>query len=303
MVDLQLAAEALEGAGLIPVSQQFCWNQQSWLYQKQRRLKASTRERQWPSSADGSTPSRGSQPTSQNERRAFLSDTGRVERRRGRCLSHASLEGTERGGSDGASAGISRWRGSAAASLASLAPTAPEAPTPPEGNAVLEATERVGVLLLNLGGPESLDDVQPFLYNLFADPVSVPIFLLVVQRTDFLVHRISPRTFLHQSSSRVSFLARYILAFAHCLRGGSGHSCVCPVHERWHRLRTFYVRKHSLSQHVQAFIFQAKSHINSGCRTLIAVLLRMSSLFCRTSSACLAISAFCNARWHSSFLL
>ena len=29
--------------------------------------------------------------------------------------------------------------------------------------------ERVGVLLMNLGGPETLDDVQPFLYNLFAD--------------------------------------------------------------------------------------------------------------------------------------
>jgi len=29
---------------------------------------------------------------------------------------------------------------------------------------------KMGVLLLNLGGPESLDDVQPFLYNLFADP-------------------------------------------------------------------------------------------------------------------------------------
>jgi protoheme ferro-lyase len=28
----------------------------------------------------------------------------------------------------------------------------------------------VGVLLLNLGGPDTLDDVQPFLYNLFADP-------------------------------------------------------------------------------------------------------------------------------------
>lgn len=27
-----------------------------------------------------------------------------------------------------------------------------------------------GVLLLNLGGPESLEDVRPFLYNLFADP-------------------------------------------------------------------------------------------------------------------------------------
>ena len=32
------------------------------------------------------------------------------------------------------------------------------------------AGERVGVLLLNLGGPETLEDVQPFLYNLFADP-------------------------------------------------------------------------------------------------------------------------------------
>ncbi len=29
---------------------------------------------------------------------------------------------------------------------------------------------RVGVLLLNLGGPEKLSDVRPFLYNLFSDP-------------------------------------------------------------------------------------------------------------------------------------
>lgn len=29
---------------------------------------------------------------------------------------------------------------------------------------------KTGVLLLNLGGPECLDDVKPFLYNLFADP-------------------------------------------------------------------------------------------------------------------------------------
>ncbi|KAK1411329.1 hypothetical protein QVD17_37877 [Tagetes erecta] len=29
---------------------------------------------------------------------------------------------------------------------------------------------KIGVLLLNLGGPETLDDVQPFLFNLFADP-------------------------------------------------------------------------------------------------------------------------------------
>jgi len=30
--------------------------------------------------------------------------------------------------------------------------------------------ERIGVLLFNLGGPETLEDVRPFLYNLFADP-------------------------------------------------------------------------------------------------------------------------------------
>ncbi len=33
----------------------------------------------------------------------------------------------------------------------------------------LPPEEKVGVLLLNLGGPETLDDVEPFLYNLFAD--------------------------------------------------------------------------------------------------------------------------------------
>ncbi len=30
--------------------------------------------------------------------------------------------------------------------------------------------ERVGVLLFNLGGPDTLEDVRPFLFNLFADP-------------------------------------------------------------------------------------------------------------------------------------
>lgn len=30
--------------------------------------------------------------------------------------------------------------------------------------------ERIGVLLFNLGGPETLDEVRPFLFNLFSDP-------------------------------------------------------------------------------------------------------------------------------------
>lgn len=44
--------------------------------------------------------------------------------------------------------------------------------------------ERVGVLLLNLGGPECLDDVQPFLYNLFADPdiIRLPAAVSFLQR-------------------------------------------------------------------------------------------------------------------------
>ena len=43
--------------------------------------------------------------------------------------------------------------------------------------------ERVGVLLLNLGGPECLEDVQPFLYNLFADPdiIRLPSLLRFLQ--------------------------------------------------------------------------------------------------------------------------
>ena len=30
--------------------------------------------------------------------------------------------------------------------------------------------DKVGVLLMNLGGPERINDVGPFLYNLFSDP-------------------------------------------------------------------------------------------------------------------------------------
>ncbi|CAN1209590.1 ferrochelatase [Tumidithrix helvetica PCC 7403] len=34
---------------------------------------------------------------------------------------------------------------------------------------------RIGVLLLNLGGPDKLEDVRPFLYNLFSDPEIIRI--------------------------------------------------------------------------------------------------------------------------------
>lgn len=41
---------------------------------------------------------------------------------------------------------------------------------------------RVGVLLLNLGGPESLDDVRPFLFNLFSDPEIIRLPFVWLQK-------------------------------------------------------------------------------------------------------------------------
>ncbi len=39
----------------------------------------------------------------------------------------------------------------------------------------VEPGENVGVVLLNLGGPERIEDIQPFLYNLFMDPAIIDI--------------------------------------------------------------------------------------------------------------------------------
>ncbi|KAL5558758.1 hypothetical protein UlMin_034969 [Ulmus minor] len=59
----------------------------------------------------------------------------------------------------------------------------------PYGGTVIEShvevvEEKVGVLLLNLGGPETLNDVQPFLFNLFADPdiIRLPRLFQFLQR-------------------------------------------------------------------------------------------------------------------------
>ncbi|KAK5830094.1 hypothetical protein PVK06_013888 [Gossypium arboreum] len=46
------------------------------------------------------------------------------------------------------------------------------------------AIEKLGVLLVNIGGPENLNDVQPFLCNLFADPdvIRLPKLFKFLQR-------------------------------------------------------------------------------------------------------------------------
>lgn len=54
--------------------------------------------------------------------------------------------------------------------------------------ASLVGDEKIGVLLLNLGGPETLEDVQPFLFNLFADPVTLSfIYLFFGNKTNISV--------------------------------------------------------------------------------------------------------------------
>ena len=41
---------------------------------------------------------------------------------------------------------------------------------------------RVGILLMNLGGPERIQDVGPFLYNLFSDPEIIRLPISVLQK-------------------------------------------------------------------------------------------------------------------------
>ncbi|KAM7260427.1 hypothetical protein ACFE04_016168 [Oxalis oulophora] len=60
-----------------------------------------------------------------------------------------------------------KWSEKALTPLRALVASKPQeiSATPAIGS-----NEKIGVLLLNLGGPETLEDVQPFLFNLFADP-------------------------------------------------------------------------------------------------------------------------------------
>lgn len=52
-------------------------------------------------------------------------------------------------------------------------------------------SERIGIVLLNLGGPDSLEAVEPFLYNLFSDPdiIDFPLSFLFRERLARLIAR------------------------------------------------------------------------------------------------------------------
>ncbi len=62
--------------------------------------------------------------------------------------------------------------------------------------AVRDSESRIGVVLLQLGGPDSLDAVEPFLYNLFCDPdiINLPgAFLFRKGLARFISTRRGPR--------------------------------------------------------------------------------------------------------------
>lgn len=62
----------------------------------------------------------------------------------------------------------------------------------------LDKQMKLGVLLLNLGGPESMKDVEGFLFNLFADPdiIRLPSFISLLQKpiAYFIAKRRAPKS-------------------------------------------------------------------------------------------------------------
>ena len=82
---------------------------------------------------------------------------------------------------------------------------------------------KVGVLLLNLGGPETTQDVEGFLYNLFADPdiIRLPSFLSLLQKpiAYFIAKRRAPKsTAAYQSIGGGSPIVKYTNAQANLIQ-------------------------------------------------------------------------------------
>ncbi len=60
----------------------------------------------------------------------------------------------------------------------------------------METHNNIGVILLNLGGPERLEDVEPFLFNLFSDRMIIRLGPAFMQKTiaGFIARRRAPKS-------------------------------------------------------------------------------------------------------------
>ncbi len=63
-------------------------------------------------------------------------------------------------------------------------------------NSKTEPQKNIGVVLLNLGGPERLEDVEPFLFNLFSDRMIIRLGPAFMQKTiaRFIAKRRAPKS-------------------------------------------------------------------------------------------------------------
>lgn len=108
----------------------------------------------------------------------------------------------------------------------------------------MNTQEKIGVLLLNLGGPERLEDVRPFLVNLFSDREIIrlgPAFLQkIIAR--FIAHRRAPKSManyhrigggspIRQKTEEQAQALEQILSF-------DGNFVVRPCMRYWHPFAT-----------------------------------------------------------------
>ncbi len=103
--------------------------------------------------------------------------------------------------------------------------------------------EPIGIVLLQLGGPDSLDSVEPFLYNLFCDPDIIdlpfaflfrrPLARFIARRRTAKVQGIYRR--IGKKSPILKLTKRQALALEHRLRGTLNASVVIGM-RYWHPL-------------------------------------------------------------------
>ena len=111
---------------------------------------------------------------------------------------------------------------------------------------------KLGVLLLNLGGPETMNDVEGFLYNLFADPdiIRLPPVLGFLQKplAFFIAKKRAPQSSIaYESIGGGSPIVKYTSAQCDLIEkdlGARGLDAKCYFAMRyWNRLHRGSVRE------------------------------------------------------------
>ncbi len=109
--------------------------------------------------------------------------------------------------------------------------------------------QRTGILLLNLGGPQRLEDVRPFLVNLFSDRQIIRLGPAFLQKTiaRIIAHRRAPKSManyrlLGGGSPILEKTAEQARALEHGLRG-HGDFMARPCMRYWHPLADAALRE------------------------------------------------------------